>query len=147
MKVILLSDVKKVGKKGEMKNVADGYATNFLIAKGLAVAASDKSKEILNEQKKQEAQLDAEKRKEAEGFKEKLSKMKLEFFAKSKDGKMFNSISTKQIQEELAKKGINIDKRKIIDNEPIKNLGFSNVKIELYKDVIGTIQIQVKEEK
>ena len=146
MKVILLSDVKKVGKKGEVKNVADGYAMNFLIAKGLAVAASDKSKEILNEQKKQEAILDEEKRQEALALKDKLSNMKFVFSVKSKDGKMFNSISTKQIQEELAKKGINIDKRKIIDNEPIKSLGFSNVKIELYKDVIGTIQILVKEE-
>ena len=146
MRVILLSDVKKVGKKGEVKNVADGYAMNFLIAKGLAVAASEKSTEILNKQKQEQAEQDAENRKEAIALKERLSSMKFEFSVKSKDGKMFNSISTKQIQEELAKKGINIDKRKIIDNEPIKNLGFSNVKIELYKDVIGTIQILVKEE-
>lgn len=145
MKVILLSDVKKVGKKGEVKNVADGYAMNFLIARGLAVAASEKSTEILNEQKKQEAILDEEKRQDALALKDKLSKMQFEFKVKSKDGRMFNSISTKQIEEELAKNGINIDKRKIIDNEPIKSLGFSNVKIELYKDVIGTIKIEVKE--
>ena len=146
MKVILLNDVKKVGKKGEVKEVADGYAMNFLISRGLAVKASNKSEEILKKQKDQEAKDNEEKRKEAILIKNKLDTIKLEFIVKSKDGKVFNSISTKTICEELDKKGIHIDKRKIIDSEPIKTLGYTNVKIELYKGVIGTIKVILKEE-
>lgn len=147
MKVILLSDVKKVGKKGEIVNVADGYANNFLVAKGLAIVASEKSREILQKEQKEKELSDNQKRKEANELKDALSKIKFTFNVKSKDGKVFNSISTKQIQEEMEKQGILIDKRKIIDNEPIKSLGQTNVRIELYKDVIGTIQIILKEEK
>ena len=146
MKVILLSDVKKVGKKGEEKNVADGYAMNFLIAKGLAVKASNKSKEILQKEKDQEAKENAIKKEEATVIKNKLETFKLEFKVKSKEGKVFNSISTKTICEELDKKGIHVDKRKILDSEPIKALGQTNVKIELYKGVIGIIQVVLKEE-
>ena len=75
MKVILKSDVKKVGKKGEIVEVADGYARNFLIARGLAVAATEKSREILAEEKKQEAILDEERRQEAIALAEKLKTM------------------------------------------------------------------------
>ena len=146
MKVILLNDVKKVGKKGEIKEVADGYAKNFLIAKGLAVAASEKSKEILGKQQAEQAKHESELKAEAIRIKEKLDKTKIYFTVKSNAGKVFNSISTKQIQEELEKSGIKIDKRKILDNEPIKTLGQSNIKIELYKEVIGTIQVVLKEE-
>ena len=146
MKVILLSDVKKVGKKGEVKEVADGYATNFLIARGLAVKSSDKSEEILQKQKEQEAKNDEARKMEATEIKNKLDNVKLEFKVKSKDGKVFNSISTKSICEELEKKGIHVDKRKILDSEPIKTLGYTNVKIELYKGIIGNIQVILKEE-
>ena len=146
MKVILLSDVKKVGKKGEEKNVADGYAMNFLIARGLAVKASEKSEEILQKQKDQEEKENQIKKEEATVIKNKLEKIKLEFKVKSKEGKVFNSISTKTICEELEKKGIQVDKRKILDSEPIKSLGQTNVKIELYKGVIGIIQVVLKEE-
>ena len=146
MKVILLSDVKKVGKKGEVKNVADGYAMNFLIAKGLAVKASNKSEEILQKEKDQEAKENEIKKEEATVIKNKLEAFKLEFKVKSKDGKVFNSISTKTICEELDKNGIHVDKRKILDSEPIKALGQTNVKIELYKGVIGIIQVVLKEE-
>ena len=146
MKVILLSDVKKVGKKGEVKNVADGYAMNFLIAKGLAVKASDKSEEILQKEKDKEAKENEIKKEEATVIKNKLETFKLEFKVKSKEGKVFNSISTKTICEELGKKGIHVDKRKILDSEPIKALGQTNVKIELYKGVIGIIQVVLKEE-
>ena len=146
MKVILLSDVKKVGKKGEVKNVADGYARNFLIARGLAVAESDSAKEILNKQKAEEAKEDAAKRKEANELKGKIEGQEFVFKVKAKDGKVFNSVSGKQIEEELAKKGLNIDKKKIKDSKPISTLGYSNVKIELYKDVVANIKVKLEEE-
>lgn len=141
MKVILLSDVKKVGKKGEVVEVADGYARNFLFAKKLAVQESNKSREILEDQKKKEELNQQELKKEAEIIKEKLENMVFEFKVKSgKEGRVFGSISTKAIVEELAKQGINIDKRKIIDTQPIATLGTTVVKVELYKNVIGNIK-------
>lgn len=141
MKVILKSDVKKVGKKGEVVEVSDGYARNFLIQRNLAVQATDKSMEILGEEKKEEALHQAELKKEAEALKEKLKDMTFKFHVKSgKDGRVFGSVSTKQIVEELHKQGIKIDKRKFIDNQPIVSLGVTIVKVELYKNVIGEIK-------
>lgn len=145
MKVILLADVKKVGKKGEIKEVSDGYARNFLIARNLAVAASNDSMKVLAKQNADEAARQAELKAEAEVLKAKLAEMTLEFKVNSKNGVVFNSVSTKQIQEALKQKGITIDKRKIIDNQPITSLGYSNIKIELYKGVIGTIKVLLKE--
>lgn len=145
MKVILLSDVKKVGKKGEIKEVSDGYARNFLIARNLAVAASADSMKVLDKQNEAEALRQAELKKEAEDLALKLKDMTFEFKVNAKNGVVFNSVSTKQIQEALRQKGIMIDKRKIIDHEPITSLGYSLIKIELYKGVIGTIKVLLKE--
>lgn len=145
MKVILLTDVKKVGKKGEIKEVSDGYARNFLIAKNLAVMASNDSLKVLDKEKEAEAQRQSELKKEAEELAAKMENMTLEFKVNAKNGVVFNSVSTKQIQDALKKQGIVIDKRKIIDHEPITSLGYSRVKIELYKGVIGTIKVLLKE--
>lgn len=146
MKVILLSDVKKVGKKGEVKEVSDGYARNFLIARGLAVAESGAAKEILNKQKAEEAEIDAENRQKAKALKEQIEKQEFVFKVKANEGKVSGSISSKQIEEELAKKGLVIDKKKIKDPKPITTLGYSNVKIELYKDVEANIKVKLVEE-
>lgn len=146
MKVILLSDIKKVGKKGEVKNVADGYARNFLIKNGLAVVESETSMKVLDKQNEIAAEEDARRRTEATSIKEKLDSMEFVFKVKAKNGRVFNSISGKQIEEELAKKGIKIDKKKIKEPRPIQTLGYSNVKIELYKDVIGNIKVKLEEE-
>lgn len=145
MKVILLSDVAKVGKKGEIKEVADGYARNFLIRGRLAVPATAKSLEILDEQKVQQKLNEKEMEAQARVTAEKLQKIMLQFSVKSgKEGRVFGSVSTKQIAQELERKhGIHIDKRKILDTAPIQSLGVTNVRIELYKDVIGTIRVQV----
>ena len=146
MKVILLSDVKKVGKKGEIKEVEDGYARNFLISRGLAVMASEGANKVLAKQNKEKEKQEQIAKEEAIKLKEELSKIELDFKVKAKEGRVSGSVSTKEIAEELKKKGIEIDKRKIIDNEPITSLGYSNIKIELYKGVIGTIKIKLIEE-
>lgn len=146
MKVILLNDVAKLGKKGEIKEVADGYGRNFLIARGLAVQESNASKKILDEQNKKAAELDAENRVKANELKDKLAKMTLEFKVKAKDGRVSRSVSGKQIEEALANKGISIDKRKIKDSSPLNELGTYDVKIELYKDIIGIIKVKLTEE-
>jgi large subunit ribosomal protein L9 len=145
MKVILKSDVKKVGKKGEIVDVSDGYARNFLIARGLAVATTAKSLEILAEQKEQEHEEEMKRKAEAEALAEKLNGMKFQFMVNANDdGRVFGSVSTKQIVEELAKQGIRIDKRKILDTDPIVSLGVTKVRVGLYKGVIGTVNCWVK---
>ena len=146
MKVIMLSDVKKVGKKGEVVEVADGYARNFLIARKLAVVASDTGVKVLQKQKADEDARQEELRKEAIALKSALEGEEFVFKVNSKNGKVFNSISTKHLQEALKKQGYTIDKRKIIDNEPLTSLGYNHVRIELYKDVIATIKVKWVEE-
>ena len=146
MKVILLADVAKLGKKGEVKNVADGYGRNFLIARGLAVPATEKANEVLKKQNEERAIEDARLRKLASELKDALAKQEFVFKVKARDGKVFNSVSTKQIEEELKKKGFNVDKRKFIDNNPVTTLGYSNISVELYKDVVGIIKVKLEEE-
>ncbi|MFR7591634.1 MAG: 50S ribosomal protein L9 [Longibaculum sp.] len=147
MKVILTQDVKKVGKKGEIVNVADGYGQNFLIKNKLAVLATAHGKEIVAQNKEQERLQDLENKKKAEELKAQLENLTLEFYLSSgKDGKTFGSISTKNIAEELLKThGIKIDKRKFINARPIQALGYTKLDIELYKDVIATIKVHLQE--
>ncbi|MBQ1448307.1 MAG: 50S ribosomal protein L9, partial [Erysipelotrichaceae bacterium] len=133
MKVILLKDVKKVGKKGEIVEVSDGYARNFLIKQKLGVMPSDTAMNILSNQKKEEQAHQEELKKEAIELKKVIESQEFVFQVKANsDGKVFNSLSMNKLQDELAKKGITIDKRKIIDSEPITSLGYSNVNVELY---------------
>ena len=101
MKVILLSDVKKVGKKGEVKEVSDGYARNFLIARNLAVPYSEGSKKVLAKQEADKLRADEESRYEAKLLKEEIEPLTFEFPVKSKDGNVFGSVSSKQIAEKL----------------------------------------------
>lgn len=144
MKVILKSDVKKVGKKGEIVNVSDGYARNFLIARGLAVPSTEKSLEILAEQKQLAKEEDERKTAEAKELAKQLEDMIFDFHVRSgAEGRVFGSVSTKQIVEELAKKGIKIDKRKILDTAPIVSLGVTKVRVELYKGVVGTVNCRL----
>jgi large subunit ribosomal protein L9 len=144
MKVILKEDVKKVGKRGDIVDVSDGYGRNFLIARGLAVPESKKSLEILGEQKAQEAAEEAKRVEEAKETAAKMEKMMLTFTVKAgESGRVFGSVSTKQITESLNKQGIRIDKRKILDTNPIQTLGITNVRIELHKNVIGTIRVKL----
>ena len=145
MKVILLTDVAKLGKKGEIKNVADGYGRNFLLAKGLAVVASDGANKVLAKQNEEMALQDAENRKQANALKEELAKTVLEFKVKASEGRVSGSISGKQIEEELKTKGLIIDKRKIKSNESLNSLGTYDIKIELYKDIIGIIKVKLIE--
>lgn len=146
MKVILLEDVKNVGKKGSIIEVADGYARNFLIRGRLAVEATKRSVEVLDEQKQESKNHELEVEATAEALKVQLASIKLDFQIKTGDkGRVFGSISTKQIAETLQKNyGISIDKRKIVDNGPINTLGLNRVKIDLHKNVSGEILVNLK---
>ena len=145
MKVLLLKDVKNLGKKGAVCNVADGYAQNFLFKNGLAVQASEKSMEIRTAQIEKEKQDELKRIEEANKNKIVLENTMVTFKAKAgKDGRMFGNISTKQVAEELTKiTKINIDKRKITSDVTINAFGVTNVNIELHKKVIAKVKVQV----
>ena len=144
MKVILKQDVKKVGKKGQIVDVSDGYARNYLIARGLAVAETKRSLEILDVQKKEQAAVEAQKEAEARELAKKLEKITLTFKVNSgAEGRVFGSVSTKQITEALNKQDIKVDKKKFLDTQPIQTLGVTKVRIELYRNVIGTVNVQL----
>ncbi len=146
MRVILLTDVPKVGKKGEIKQVSDGYGRNYLIARGLAVMESEGAKKVLDKQNAEAQKLDEENRKKAQELKEQLEKRSYEFKVKAKEGKVSGSVSSKQIEEAVKKDGFTIDKRKIINSEPLNQLGTYDVKVELYKEVIATLKVILVEE-
>ncbi|MDE5053585.1 50S ribosomal protein L9 [Niallia taxi] len=147
MKVIFLKDVKGKGKKGEVKNVADGYAQNFLLKQGLAVEANAGAVSTLNAQKKKEEKLAADELEEAKALKEKIEKLTVELTAKSGEGgRLFGSITSKQIADELKKKHqIKIDKRKIDLNDAIRSLGVTKVAVKLHQEVTATLNVHVKE--
>ena len=148
MKVILLQNVNKVGKKDQIVEVSIGYANNFLFPRKLAVAYTPKSVEILDEQKANEAKRQAELKAEAEKLKATLANIVLDFKVKTgKDGKMFGSISTKQVCEQLKSKyNIDLDKKKFVEKIDINTLGYAILKNELYKGVVAEIKVHVGEE-
>lgn len=153
MKVILLQDVKKVGKKGETVVVSDGYGANFLIPKGLAKPSTETTQKELARDNAAEEARQKQLKEEAEAIAKRLESIDVEFKAKvSSDGRMFGSISPKEIEEGLFKQwGIKIDKRKFIDKYPANAIGYTRLKIELYKGVfgtvIGTVNVHISEEK
>ena len=134
MKVVLLQDVKKVGKKGDIVKVADGYGQNFLIKNKLAVKETATAKKIVEKQKEEEKLQDI------------ANKNKALELKTGKDGKTFGSVSTKMVVEQLREKyDIKVDKRKFIDARPIGALGYTNLKVELYKGVVATIRVHLIE--
>jgi len=149
MEVILLADVKNVGKKNQTVNVSDGYANNFLFKKKLAVPVSKRSVEILENQKENARLADLKAKEDATKLAEALKNITLEFSAKvGKDNKLFGSISLKQVEEELkAKHNIEIDKRKFLDKGPLDLLGYYKLRIELYKGVVGEVKVHIVEGK
>ncbi|MED4071554.1 50S ribosomal protein L9 [Priestia endophytica] len=147
MKVIFLKDVKGKGKKGETKNVADGYAHNFLLKQGLAVEATNNNVKQLDAQKKKQKELEAEELKESQELKKTLEALTVELTAKSGEGgRLFGSVTSKQIAEELKKKhNIKVDKRKIELDDAIRALGYTNVPVKLHPEVTATVKVHVTE--
>lgn len=144
MKVIFTKDVKGQGKAGDIKEVKDGYAQNFLIRNGYAVAYTQRSKEILDISNKNKADAEAAEIKKCEKIKNELKDRVLTFKVKTgKQDQVFGTVSTKQISTELDKLGYKIDKKKIILDEPISSLGYHEVKINLHKKVQGIVTIEL----
>ena len=144
MKIILIKDVKKQGKSGDILEVKDGYGT-FLINKGDAVLATSNSVNRLDRENKEREVKENNLIKECEVLKKKLENLKISFKVKTgEQDRVFGSVSAKQIVEELKNKGYNIDKKQIKINNPLSTLGFHNVDIELHKKVVATIKIELK---
>ena len=146
MEIILLSDVKNVGKKGEIKEVADGYGRNYLIRNHLAVEATRKSMEILEKQKADDKARQDELKREAEAVKKIIEAETIVYKVKAgKEGKLFGSVSTGKITELLKEQfNVTVDKKKFVDNDNITVLGKHNVRIELYKGVIATVKLDIQ---
>ena len=144
MKVIFIKELKKQGHVNEVKEVSDGYAINYLIKNGYAVKYTKTSSQILDEDIKKKEKEDAKCVKEALLTKEKIEKLLLEFKVKSNGNKVFGSINSKQISEELEKKGINVSKRDIVC-EGLNSLGVHEVEIKLYKKVSAILRVNVVE--
>lgn len=147
MKVILTQDVKAQGKKGQMIDVADGYGRNYLIARGLAIPADNKS---INEMKNREAsakhKIEVEKQ-EARDIAAKLEGIMLKFSASAgADGRLYGSVTSKDIAEKLEKEhSVIIDKRKIVLSDPIKTFGAFTIDVKLYPEINGKINVTVTE--
>lgn len=141
MKVIFIKDLKKQGKINEIKEVSDGYATNFLIKNGYAVKYTKTSSDILNKDIKQKEEAEKKAIEEAKKIKEKLEKISLEFLVSSNQGKVFGSISTKQISEALSKKGFSIDKKIIVIDNALSSLGTHIVFVQLHKTVKAELKV------
>lgn len=145
MKVIFLKDLKKQGKKNEIKDVSDGYAMNYLIKNGYAVKYTKSSSDRLDGEIYKNKLTEEENAKTAMKLKDEIEKETLVFNVKTgKDGKVFGSISSKQICYELEKLGYNIDKKKVMINNPLTSLGTFYVDIELYKKVVAKIRVELK---
>lgn len=143
MQVIFIKDLKNQGKKGEIKEVKDGYAQNFLIKNGYAVKKNDVNMGILNRQKKEEKELDDYNRKMAFDMKNKIESEKISFVVKTGEGdKVFGSVSAKQIKDKLDK--YNISKNQIVIDSPLSNLGYHEVRVELYKDIFAIVRVELK---
>ena len=145
MKVIFIRDLKGQGKKGEVKEVKDGYGNNFLIKNGYAVLANSAN---MTKMKNEEARRGIEetlKVHDMEDLKKEIEKKTFEFQARTgKEGRMFGQISVKQIKEALSKEGYDIDKKQIHLDHPIQSLGMHYVDIELHKKVIAKMKVHVK---
>lgn len=146
MKVIFLQNVKNVGIVGDIKNVSDGYARNFLLPKKLAEIATADAIRKCEESKKEKILEEKKEQKKARELAEYLSEAKIVVRAKEKNGKLFGSIGAKEIVQELKKQNLNIEEKAIKISQPIKEVGERDVVIELDFGIEATIKVKVEAE-
>ena len=149
MKVILKADVRGKGKKGQMIEVAEGYARNFLLPKGLAVLATAAAMNTMRLQEKAKAKADAEAKAAATEIAEKLKGLQVKVSSKGGEGgKLFGAVTGREIAAALKEQhGVDIDSKKLVLDEPIKSFGSYQVKAKLGFEISGTVYVIVTEEK
>jgi large subunit ribosomal protein L9 len=148
MKVILQKDVKGQGKKGQLVEVSEGYARNFLFPRGLAVEATGGNIKTFEQKQKSQDKRKEEEKEQAVRFAAQLETVTITIPVKAGEGgRLFGAVSTKQIADALKKAKIDIDKRKLVLDEPIKTLGYTKIPVKLHADVTGTLNVHVVEEK
>lgn len=149
MKVILKADVRGKGKKGQMIEVAEGYARNFLLPKGLAVLATADAMNTMRLQEKAKAKADAEAKAAATEIAEKLKSLQVKVPSKGGEGgKLFGAVTAREIAAALKEQhGVDIDSKKLVLDEPIKSFGSYQVKAKLGFEISGTVYVIVTEEK
>ena len=147
MKVILQQEVKGKGKKGELVNVSDGYARNYLLPRGLAVEANSNNLNVMKSQNEAKARKIAEEKAAARALADSLEGKTVEIAVKSgENGKLFGSVTAKEIADEIqASLHLEVDRRKIQLDEPIRSCGTTSVAIRLYPDIAATVYVVVKE--
>ncbi|MFC1620908.1 50S ribosomal protein L9 [Candidatus Omnitrophota bacterium] len=144
MKVILIEDVKKLGSMGEVVQVKEGYARNFLFPKNLAKSATGSNQKIIDEIKKKKIQVLAKEKKVAEELKEKLSQVSCTIPVEAgDDDRLFGSVTTQDISKAFEDAGVSLDKRKIILEEPIKKLGVYHITVKIHPEVTGAVKVWV----
>lgn len=148
MKIILLEDVKKLGKCGDVVEVSDGYARNFILPKNLGKEASKENLSRLNDSKAKQARLNQEELDAAKELAKKVEEINLHIKVKmGNNGKLFGAVSSKEIAEELEKNSkISIDKKKIKLESPIKEVGTYKLPVKLHKEVHANLTVFIEEE-
>lgn len=143
MKVVLLKDIKNFAKKGEVAEAADGYAKNYLFKNNLAVPATEQALKKLDKEKEIMSKEIEEKRKEAEIIKHKYIGKTYYFNLKNNQEKVSGSVSYKDLIKALKEDGLSIDKKMLIDFRPINTLGRNEIKIQLFKDIMLTVFVEI----
>src|SRR5882672_1101968 len=147
MDVILREDIEKLGVRGEVVNVATGYARNFLLPKRLAVAATDANKKIVEQERQSHLRKEAKQKTEAEDLSKMLNGVSVTISQKAgENDQLFGSVTSKDVAEALERKNFTVDRRKIQLDEPIKQLGEHKVAVRLHKDVSAEVTVNVVRE-
>ncbi|HXR39252.1 MAG TPA: 50S ribosomal protein L9 [Terracidiphilus sp.] len=147
MEVILKEDVANLGHRGDVVKVADGYGRNFLLPRKLALQATDANKAVIEQMKTAAARRSASEKAQAEELVTKLEPLVLSFTRKSGEaGHLFGSVTSADIAADLAAKGFEVDRRKIVLNEPLKTVGDHTVTIKLHREVTAHVKVKVEAE-
>jgi large subunit ribosomal protein L9 len=147
MEVILREDIERLGNRGQVVKVADGYARNFLLPKRLAVAATDANRKIVEQERQAHLRREAKQKGEAEDLSKLLSGVTVTIAQKAgENDQLFGSVTSKDVADALAAKNFTIDRRKVLLDEPIKQLGEFKIPVRLHKDVTAEVTVQVVKE-
>jgi large subunit ribosomal protein L9 len=147
MEVILREDIERLGNRGQVVKVADGYARNFLLPKRLAVAATDANRKIVEQERQAHLRREAKQKGEAEDLSKLLTGVVVTISQKAgENDQLFGSVTSKDVADALAQKNFTIDRRKVLMDDPIKQLGEFKIPVRLHRDVTAEVTVHVVKE-